>query len=52
MKTWKTRRPFQEILEADPAMAKHLSKKDIASCFDLAGYKNSVQEILRRGGIS
>ena len=52
MKTWKTREPFQKALESDPAVGKRLSKKDLAACFDLDGYKKSVKEILRRGGVS
>ena len=52
MKTWKTREPFQNVLEADSAVTKRLSKKELAACFDLAGYKNSVREILKRGGVT
>ncbi|MBI3552318.1 MAG: adenylosuccinate lyase [Elusimicrobia bacterium] len=51
MKTWKTREPFLKVLESDPAVTKRLSKKDLAACFDLNSYKESVKEILRRGGV-
>ena len=50
-KTWKTREPFLKVLEADPAVAKKLSKKDLAACFDLDAYKGTVKELLRRGGV-
>ena len=52
MKTWKTRQAFQKVLEADAAITKRLSKKELSACFDLDSYKNAVWEILRRGGIS
>ena len=51
MLTWKTREPFLKALEADPAVTKRLSKKDLEACFDLASYKSPVKEILRRGGV-
>ena len=51
MKTWKSREQFQKILEEDTAITKRLSQKELGACFDLASYKNSVEEILRRGGV-
>ncbi len=51
MKTFKTREPFLKVLESDAAVTKRLSKKDLAACFDLNSYKESVKEILRRGGV-
>jgi adenylosuccinate lyase len=51
MKTWKTRQPFLSVLESDPAVAKRLSKKDLAACFDLAVYKGAMHELLVRGGV-
>jgi adenylosuccinate lyase len=51
MKTWKTREPFLKVLESDPAVTKRLSRKELAACFDLNSYKESVKEILRRGGV-
>jgi adenylosuccinate lyase len=52
MKCWKTRQPFQKVLEADPALTKRMSKKDLEACFDLQTYKGAVTEILRRAGVS
>jgi adenylosuccinate lyase len=52
MKTWKTRRPFEEVLRQDSEVMALLSKKKLAACFDLASYKNSAGEILRRGGVT
>ncbi|MBI5630957.1 MAG: adenylosuccinate lyase [Elusimicrobia bacterium] len=52
MKTWKTREPFQKALKSDQAVLKRLSPKEIDACFDLAGYKSSVREILRRAGVT
>ena len=52
MKTWKTKEHFLKALEADPAVTKRLSKKELADCFDLASYKSSIREILHRGGVA
>ncbi len=51
MRTWKTREPFQKVLAADPAVSKRLPPRELAACFDLASYKSSVREILKRGGV-
>mgnify|MGYP001580965596 CR=1 FL=1 len=51
MKTWKTGLDFQKTLLNDAAVTKRLSKKDLEACFDLAAYKSSVRDILRRGGV-
>jgi adenylosuccinate lyase len=52
MKTWKTREPFLKALEADAAVTKKLSKKELAACFDLESYKGAVQQLLARGGVA
>jgi adenylosuccinate lyase len=52
MKTWKTREPFLKVLEADPAVTKRLSKKDLAACFNLDAYKGAVKELLARAGVA
>ncbi len=51
MRSWRSREGFQELLASDPAVAGRLSKRGLAECFDLDGYKGSVREILRRGGV-
>jgi adenylosuccinate lyase len=35
MSAWEERRPFLEILKADPEVASRLSEERLAACFDL-----------------
>jgi adenylosuccinate lyase len=51
MKTWKSRRPFKEVLAADKDVAKLLPGKKLDACFSLASYKSSVKAILKRAGV-
>lgn len=51
MKTWKTGDSFLAVLGSDSAVAKRLSPKELAECFDLAAYERPVREILRRAGV-
>jgi adenylosuccinate lyase len=51
MQTWKSGKSFLEVLQSDPAVNKVLSRKALSGCFDLKGYKTSVREILKRGGV-
>ena len=52
MKTWKTREQFLKVLSSDKELARHLSAKELAACFDMASYEGAVKEILRRGGVA
>ncbi|MDD5656417.1 MAG: adenylosuccinate lyase [Elusimicrobia bacterium] len=52
MRTWKTREPFLKALESDAVVAKKLSRKDLAACFDLKAYDKTVKELLARGGVA
>ncbi len=51
MKAFKSGKPFLGVLQTDPLVTKRLSKKDLASCFDLQSYGGSVKELLKRGGV-
>ncbi|MDE2238230.1 MAG: adenylosuccinate lyase, partial [Elusimicrobia bacterium] len=51
MRTWKTGQAFQRALARDPAVARLLSPRELAACFDLGAYKRSVRALLRRGGV-
>jgi adenylosuccinate lyase len=51
MKTWKTRRPFVEMLLADQDVTRNLPPVKVKACFDVESYSNAVEEILRRGGV-
>jgi len=51
MKTWKTRKDFLAVLAGDKDVLRALPLKELKACFDLSGYKRSVREILKRGGV-
>jgi adenylosuccinate lyase len=52
MRAWKERRPFIELLAADPRVTKHLSADELKSCFDPALYLKNVDTIFKRLGLS
>ena len=45
------RRSLMEEVLADPVVLKHLSKKEIASAFDIKYYLRNIDEIFRRIGV-
>ncbi|MBI4423856.1 MAG: hypothetical protein HY554_09020 [Elusimicrobia bacterium] len=51
MKTWKTRKPFVDLLLADKDVTRVLPPAKLKACFDLKSYGGAVSEILRRGGV-
>jgi adenylosuccinate lyase len=49
MKTWKEKdKKFLDILKADPAIKKQLSKKELEECFDLDRLKAKIDYIFER----
>jgi adenylosuccinate lyase len=52
MRAWRERRPFLELLAADPAVTEHLSPDDLKACFDPAWYVRHVDEIFKRSGLA
>jgi adenylosuccinate lyase len=52
MRAWKERRPFFELLAADPRVTKHLSADELKSCFDPAMYLRNVDTIFKRLGLT
>jgi len=48
MAAWNSQGSFQALIEQDPLIAKHLSKKEIATCFDPKAYVRHQQQIFRR----
>jgi adenylosuccinate lyase len=52
MRAWTERRPFQELLAADPEVTAHLTPAALAECFDPAWYLRNVDAIYRRLNLS
>jgi adenylosuccinate lyase len=52
MQAWRTRRPFLELLTADPEVTRHLGPDALKACFDPAWYLRNVDAIFRRAGLA
>jgi adenylosuccinate lyase len=52
MTAWRERRPFADLLAADPEVTAHLSRDELASLFDYSYYTRYVDESFRRIGLS
>lgn len=48
MAAWNNQGNFQTLIEQDPFISKHLSTKEIASCFNPKAYVRHQQQIFRR----
>jgi adenylosuccinate lyase len=48
MASWKNQGDFQSLIAADPFIAKHLSTKEIATCFNPKAYVRHQQMIFTR----
>jgi adenylosuccinate lyase len=48
MSAWKGEGSFQSLIESDPFIAKHLSAKEIATCFDPKAYLRHQQQVFSR----
>ncbi len=48
MKVWQGQGDLQSLLAADPQVAKHLTRKQLAACFDLRYHLKNVDALFRR----
>jgi adenylosuccinate lyase len=48
MTAWNNQENFQTLIEQDPFISKHLSNKEIATCFNPKAYVRHQQQIFRR----
>ena len=48
MKVWQGNGDLQMLLAADAQVAKHLSRKQLAACFDLGYHLKNVDVLFRR----
>ncbi len=48
MAAWNNQGSFQTLIEEDPLIARHLSKKEIATCFNPKAYVRHQQQIFKR----
>jgi adenylosuccinate lyase len=48
MASWKGAGPLQELVGRDPFVAKHLTAREIQSCFDPKYYLRHLDKIFRR----
>src|SRR2546425_3656857 len=51
MRAWRERRPFFELLAADPTGTDRIGSDELKACLDPAGYPPKVDSIFRRGGV-
>jgi adenylosuccinate lyase len=51
MQAWRERRPFQELLMADPDVTGRLSAAEVDGCFDPTWYLRNVDAVFRRVGL-
>ncbi len=51
MRAWRERRPFAELLAADPEVTERLGADELKACFDPAFYLRNVDAIFRRVGL-
>jgi adenylosuccinate lyase len=52
MRAWRDRRPFLELLQADPAVTERVAPADLKACFDPAWYLRHVDTIFKRIGLT
>lgn len=52
MRAWRERRPFLEVLAADPEVTDRLGAEELKRCFDPAWYLRNVDAVFRRLGLS
>lgn len=51
MEAWETGIPFKQLVEADEKITAHLSKQEIADCFDYTYHLKNVDVIFQRIGL-
>lgn len=51
MEAWTHQQSFRKLIENDKLVLKHLSKKDLAECFDTSKHLRHTKTLLKRAGI-
>jgi adenylosuccinate lyase len=51
MRAWRERRPFFELLAADPVVTERIGSDELKACFDPAWFLRNVDAIFRRVGL-
>jgi adenylosuccinate lyase len=52
MRAWRDRRPFLELLQADPAVTERVAPAELKACFDPTWYLRHVDTIFKRIGLT
>jgi adenylosuccinate lyase len=52
MQAWRERRPFLELLQADPTVTERVAPADLKACFDPTWYLRHVDMIFKRVGLT
>jgi adenylosuccinate lyase len=52
MRAWRERRPFLELLQADPAVTERVGADELKACFDPSWYLRNVDTVFRRVGLA
>jgi adenylosuccinate lyase len=52
MRAWRERRPFFDLLVADPAVTAHVSAEELKACFEPGWYVRNVDAVFRRLGLA
>jgi len=51
LRAWTSQREFRTVLEADAELTRHLSRDELAACFDVARHTRHVPQLFRRVGL-
>ena len=51
METWRTERPFLELLKADPEVTEHIGPAELTSLFDVQYYLKHIDDAFIRLGL-
>jgi adenylosuccinate lyase len=52
MRAWRERRPFLELLQADPAVTERVGPDELKGCFDPSWYLRNVERVFKRVGLA
>jgi adenylosuccinate lyase len=52
MRAWRERRPFLELLQADPAVTERVGGDELKACFDPSWYLRNVDRVFKRVGLA
>jgi adenylosuccinate lyase len=52
MRAWRERRPFLELLQADPAVTERVGPDELKGCFDPSWYLRNVDRVFKRVGLA